>query len=137
MLLTNLALGEICEALHGSVHCAIRNGVAIICVGTVRRSRPYHLSWVQVLDRQLRLVVLFGVLRHVALHKECQVDTVFAILAIVKVARCIRVVLKNLLLFFVNQSAIGTVRHHNDAVALQLGALNDRLVDAILAVELE
>ena len=124
-LLTDLALREVCVTIHCRMGGHVCNGMAEICVYTVSRPSTYNLSWIKILNRQLGFVMLLSVFGHITLHKQGQVDAVYTIGTVIKVAWRLRIALKNLGLIFVNQATIGTLRNYNDDMTFYFSALND------------
>ena len=120
--------------MHRRVHRGIGKGVAKIRVLAVSGAGSDHTSRVKILDGQLSLVLRLRVLAQITLHEECKVDTL-RVLWVIK--RCLRVSLLHHGLVIVDKASIGALANHDDAVALKLGALNERLVDTVRSIQLE
>lgn len=136
-LLADPALSEICVAIHRCVDRHICERMAKVRVCAVCGPCTNHLSRVKIFYRQLRLVVLLSIFRHIALHEQSQVDAVLTISTVIKIARGLRVALEHLGLVFLGQATVSPIRNNDDAVTFDFSALNNRLVYALSTVQLE
>ena len=73
-LLSDLASSIVGEAIHSRVDRHVGKCMAKICVSAVCWARPHNLSWVEILDRQLCVVLALRILCKIALHEKSEVD---------------------------------------------------------------
>ena len=132
-LLADQARGKVSVAVHGCVGRHVGSSVTEVRIRAIRGHRPDHLPWVQVLDGELDLVVLLSILPKISFHEKGQVDNV----GIVGHRGCLSIPLQDFVLLASNETLVGALRDDNDAVTLDLGSLNDRLVHSLCAVNLE
>ena len=73
-LLSDLASSIVSEAVHSRMDRHVGKCMAEICVSAVCWARSYNLPWVEILDRQLCVVLALRILCKIALHEKSEVD---------------------------------------------------------------